>query len=193
MSQVKNTAKPPLAGPVFKTKLHRKTELMQLEGVPLKTEPSCTDTEHRRGTGIVHFKQDRNSCLKSIICFFQGGGEMDLVVTWSLVIHMPFYCCLGHASPDSIYDIIILWPQEKETGVTNSTLSFQTLGLDEDHYPKVRVSPGEDSHQIGIPLLQSHGPKEDFSRLYLWALWFHEPHQGTFKNYTWSTSSLQTC
>lgn len=55
MSQVKNTAKPPLAGLVFKTKLHRKTELMQLEGVPLKTEPSCTDTEHR-GTGYSSFQ-----------------------------------------------------------------------------------------------------------------------------------------
>lgn len=31
----------------LQTKLHRKTVLMQLEGVPLKTEPSCTDTEHR--------------------------------------------------------------------------------------------------------------------------------------------------
>lgn len=55
MSQVKNTAKPPLAEPVFQTKLHRKTELMQLEGVPLKTEPSCTDTEHR-GTGYSSFQ-----------------------------------------------------------------------------------------------------------------------------------------
>lgn len=61
---------------------------------------------------------------------------MDLVITWSLVIHMPFYCCLGHASPGNIYEIIILWPQEKETGVTNSTLSFQTLDLDQDHYPQ---------------------------------------------------------
>lgn len=35
-------------------------------------------------------------------------------------------------------------PQEKEAGVTNSTLSFQTLGLEQDHYPKVRISPIED-------------------------------------------------
>lgn len=55
MSQVKNTAKPPLDESVFKTKLHGKTELMQLEGVPLKTEPSCTDTEHR-GTGYSSFQ-----------------------------------------------------------------------------------------------------------------------------------------
>lgn len=33
---------------------------------------------------------------------------MDLVITWSLVIRMPLYCCLGHTSPGSIYEIIIL-------------------------------------------------------------------------------------
>lgn len=71
---------------------------------------------------------------------------MDLVITWSLVIHMPFYCCLGHTSPGSIYEIIILRPQEKETGVTNSTLSFQTLGLDQDHY-----SQGESLTRRGLP------------------------------------------
>lgn len=35
---------------------------------------------------------------------------MDLFITWSLVILMPFYCCLGHVSPGGIYEIIILWP-----------------------------------------------------------------------------------
>lgn len=35
---------------------------------------------------------------------------MGLVITWSLVIRMPFYCCLGHFAPGNIYAIIILWP-----------------------------------------------------------------------------------
>lgn len=50
-------------------------------------------------------------------------------------------------------------PQEKEAGVTNSTLSFQTLGLYQDHYPKLRISPEKDLHQTEIPLLQFHGTK----------------------------------
>lgn len=33
---------------------------------------------------------------------------MDLVITWSLVIYMPFYCCLGYTLPGSIYEIIII-------------------------------------------------------------------------------------
>lgn len=56
---------------------------------------------------IVHFKQDRNSYLIYYNLLCQGGGEMGLVTTWSLVIQMPFYCCLGHVSPGSIYEIII--------------------------------------------------------------------------------------
>lgn len=45
-------------------------------------------------------------------------------------------------------------------------------------YPQGESLPGR-----GPPakLLQSHGTKEDFSRQYLWALQFCEPHQGTFK------------
>lgn len=47
--------------------------------------------------------------------------------------------------------------------------------------PRWGSHQGRTSCQIGISLLQSRGTKEDFSRPYLWALWFHEPHQGTFQ------------
>lgn len=57
--------------------------------------------------------------------------------------------------------------QEKEAEVTNSTLSFQTLGLDQAHYSKVDVShPQRTFCEIGTPLLQSHDT-EDFSKWYL--------------------------
>lgn len=71
---------------------------------------------------------------------------MDLIITWSLVIHRPFYCCLGtHYQAVSMKSLSCdPTPQEKEAEVTNSTLSFQTLGLDQDHSPKVTVSPIED-------------------------------------------------
>lgn len=118
---------------------------------------------------------------------------MDLVITWSLVIHMPFYCCLGHTSPGSIYEIIILWPpQEKEAGVTNSTLSFQTLGLDQDHYPKVRISPVEDllsNWNSSAPVSWYRGflKTVSLSSVISWAT------PKNLQNYTWSRSSLQTC
>lgn len=46
MSQVKNASKLPFAKPVFEPN-STEDSANQLEGVPLKTEPSCTDTEHR--------------------------------------------------------------------------------------------------------------------------------------------------
>lgn len=119
---------------------------------------------------------------------------MDLVITWSLVIHMPFYCCWGHASAGSIYEIIVLWPQEKETGVANSTWHSQTLGLGQDHYyPKVGVSPGEDllpNWNFSAPVSWYQGgflKAISLSSVISWATPRNLP------NYTWSSSSLQTC
>lgn len=64
----KKTAKPLLAEPVFKPN-SREDRTNAARGVPLKTEPSCTDTEHR-GTG-KEFVSNRIGIpiLYTIICF----------------------------------------------------------------------------------------------------------------------------
>lgn len=80
--------------------------------------------------------------LYTMICSFQGGREMGLIITWSLVVRMPFYCCLGtlHQAvfmKSSSHDL------QERSWSHQLRVKLPDLGLDQDHYPKVRVSPVE--------------------------------------------------
>lgn len=55
---------------------------------------------------------------------------------------------------------------DKETEVPNSMLSFQTAGLGQDHYPKVRVSAVQGLLSNWNSSAPAHGTKEDSSRHY---------------------------
>lgn len=83
--------------------------------------------------------------------------------------------------------------QEKEAGVTDSTLRFQTLGLDHDHYPAVRVSPVvEDllsnwNSSAPVSWYQGFLKMVSLNSVISWAT------PRNLQNYTRSRSSLPTC
>lgn len=81
---------------------------MQLEGAPLK-DGAFMHRHRAQRYGREFFSNRMESpILYTMICSSQGGGETGLIITWSLVVSMPFYCCLGTLHQAVIYEIITL-------------------------------------------------------------------------------------
>lgn len=99
---------------------------------------------HRAQRYRIEFFSNRMEIpiLYTMICSFQGGGEMGLIITWSLVVRMPFYCCLGTLHQAVFMKLSSCDLQEKSWSHQLS-VKLPDLGLDQDHYPKVRVSSVE--------------------------------------------------
>lgn len=143
------------AGPWAKWKIQQKLHLLNqsFNQTPQKDRTNVTRGSASKDWAFMH----RHRAQGYRVQFTSNWVRIPILYTFSKwrsnesgyplefgYTYMPFYCCLGHASSGRIYEIIILWPPGKEARVTNSTLSFQTLGLDWDHTPKVRVSQVED-------------------------------------------------
>lgn len=94
----------------------------------------------------------------TMICSLQA-EEMGPTVTWSLVTSLPSYCCLStvHQAEFLNHHLGTSRREKLPDSGSGSGPLPQSEGL----------SGRKISCQIQIPLLRSHGTKEDFSRRYL--------------------------
>lgn len=120
---------------------------------------------------------------QTMICSFQRRGEMGLTNTWSLVISMSFYCCLGTVH-QAVFMNHHLGTSRRQKLESPTQCETSRLWSGSGPLPQSEgLFDRKISCQIQIPLLRSHGTKvpRRISQDGIFELCVHEPYHGTFQ------------